>query len=77
MNQERRTKIDKALALMADAKAIIEEVLDEEQEAYDNMPEGLQASERGEAMQEAITNLEDANSSADEIEDYLEDAKGE
>lgn len=77
MNQERRTKIDKALALMADAKAIIEEVLDEEQEAYDNMPEGLQASERGEAMQEAITNLEDANSSAEEIEDYLEDAKGE
>tara|TARA_B100000161_G_C33459165_1_gene372688 strand:+ start:131 stop:364 length:234 start_codon:yes stop_codon:yes gene_type:complete len=77
MNQERRTKIDKALALMADAKAIIEEVLDEEQEAYDNMPEGLQTSERGEAMQEAITNLEDANSSVDEIEDYLEDAKGE
>jgi hypothetical protein len=35
------------------------------------MPESLQESERGEAMQEAIDNLESASSSLEEAIDYL------
>ena len=38
----------------------LEEIRDEEQEAFDNMPEGFQNGERGELAQEAINNLEAA-----------------
>lgn len=34
--------------MLAEIKEALETVMDEEQEAFDNMPEGLQDSERGE-----------------------------
>ena len=40
-------------------------------EAFDNMPAGIQESERGERMQEAIDNLESAVGSVEEAVDYL------
>lgn len=40
------------------------------------MPEGLQESERGEAMQEAIDNLESTSSSLEEAIDYLNEIIG-
>lgn len=46
----------------------------EEQDALDNLPEGIQDSERGEAMQEAIDNLDSAVESLEEAEGYLTDA---
>lgn len=45
----------------------IEELRDEEQEAFDNTPESLQFSERGEKMEEAIQCLETAIDSIKEI----------
>ncbi|MGG7621296.1 hypothetical protein [Bacillus coreaensis] len=36
----------------------MESVKDEEQDAFDNFPEGLQVSERGEAMEDAISKIE-------------------
>ena len=48
MNKQRRKRIQEALEIIEEAKAILEEVQEEEQEAFDNMPEGLQSSERGE-----------------------------
>jgi len=53
MNATRRKKIEEALALVTECK-------DAEQEAYDNMPESFQEGTRGDAMQEHISNLEDA-----------------
>ena len=44
--------------MIEQAQAILEEVTAEEQEAYDNLPEGIQASERGELMEEYIYTLE-------------------
>ena len=46
---------------------------DDEEEKFDNMPEGLQESERGEAMQEAIEQLETACDSLDEVISALEE----
>lgn len=76
MNKNRRKRIqnicDQIEALREEFDAIIEE----EQEAYDNMPEQLQDSEKGKAMYEGISSLEDISSSMesvqDEIMDYLE-----
>lgn len=52
----------------------LEELRDEEQEAYDNLPEGIQDSERGENMYNAIDNIESAISSIEEITNYLNEA---
>ena len=59
MNKARRKEIARAITLMEQAREILEEVRDGEQEAFDNMPESLQYSERGEAMEEYIYTLEE------------------
>ena len=46
---------------------------DEEEDKFDNMPEGLQESERGEAMQEAIEQLETACDNLDEVISALQE----
>ena len=54
MNKDRRkrlTSIAEQISVLID---MAQEVLDEEQEAFDNMPESLQQGERGEAMQDAV-----------------------
>ena len=47
-----RDKID-------ELKGQFEELRDEEEECYDNLPESLQDSERGERMQECIDYIDD------------------
>lgn len=51
-----------------------EQGTEEAQEAFDNLPEGLQCSERGEAMEEAISNLEEAYDGMDDIISSVEAA---
>ena len=52
----------------------IQSLLEEEQNAFDALPESLQEAERGEAMQEAIDNLDAASSSVEEAVESLESA---
>jgi len=50
-------------ALKAQAEALageLRELADAEQEKFDNMPEGLQGGDRGQAMEEAAGNLSSA-----------------
>jgi hypothetical protein len=75
MNNDKRKRIDQATALIEEARSIIEEITQEESEAYENMPMNLQYSDRGELIQEAINNLEYANSSFDELLGYIEESK--
>lgn len=49
---------------------------EQEQEKYENMPESLQNSAKGELIQEIIEALDSAISSIDEATDYLDTAKG-
>ena len=51
-------KMDELSAVLENVKDAIQAVLVEEQEAYDNLPEGLQEAERGQQMQEYIEALE-------------------
>lgn len=46
MNKVRRNKLGKAFDLVAQAKDILEEVKEEEREAYDNLPESFRYSDR-------------------------------
>ena len=69
MNAARRKILAKALAMVTEARDLIEEAKCGEEEAYDNMPESLQESERGETMQDYIAAMEDAIMSLEEAED--------
>lgn len=60
MNKERRKRLQEVVDKLLDIQSELEAVKDEEQECYDNMPEGLQASSRGEEMEENVSYLEDA-----------------
>lgn len=80
MNKERRKELGKALELIASAKEnvsgareIVESVMSDEQDAFDCMPESLQETERGEAMQENIDQLESVMDELESIEDTLEE----
>lgn len=70
MNKARRKKLEEAKYLLLKASEIITECYEEEDEANENLPESLQDSERGEAMQEYIEAMTDA---IEEIDDIRED----
>lgn len=66
MNAQRRKRIAGVLGWIENAHAALEELRDAEQEAFDNMPEGLQESERGVKMEEYIEALSSAVDSTEE-----------
>jgi seryl-tRNA synthetase len=63
----------KLKGLAEEVKTVLEGLRDEEQEAYDNMPESFQNGEKGEKAQAAITAMEEAISSLEEIDNTLDD----
>lgn len=65
MNKARRNELSAILVLIEEARERLGAVRDEEQEAFDNMPESLHYSERGEIMEEYISTM-------DEFLDYLD-----
>lgn len=67
MNKNRRQLILQGYNLIENGKAMLETALEEEQEAYDNLPESIQEGDRGCAMEEYIDALET-------VVGYLEDA---
>ena len=67
MNKQRRKDLLDVAEHLQDALDRLSEVRDEEQEAFDNMPESLQYGSRGDAMQEAIDTMDEWESEIDEI----------
>lgn len=72
MNNARRKEISKAISMMEESVAILTGVKEDEEMAYENLPEGIQMSERGDAMQEWIDTLTDAEDSIQDVIDNLE-----
>lgn len=66
MNKARRISITKIADSLQALKSDVESIQSEEQDAYDNLPESIQDGERGDRMQEAIDNLDDALNLIDE-----------
>lgn len=73
MNKVRRKRVQDAITKIEEAKAILEDAQNEEQAAFDNMPEGLQYGERGEQMEENISKLEEAVSCLEDLVSELEE----
>lgn len=57
MNKTRRKEIQK---IIKDIENLVHNILSEEQEAFDNMPENLQGSYRGQESEDAQGSLESA-----------------
>ena len=75
MKEERLKTLKRCLNMIQNAHDVLEEVRDEEQDAYDNLPEGLQYSERGDLMQEAVDNLDEAVDYLNDVLSSLEDVE--
>ncbi len=75
MNNNRRKSIEELQNRLQDLLDELEIIKDEENEAFENMPESLQESERGQIAQEATSNLDSSYNSLQEAMEYLEEAK--
>lgn len=73
MNKQRRQTIMENLKLIENIKDNLENILSDEEYYFDNMPENLQGSMRGEASEEAIDILTDAIDSLDDIINSLQE----
>lgn len=73
MNKARRKKIAEAAGLLEQARSILNKAQDEEQEAYDNLPESLQRANAGEEMGVYIDILAEAIGYAEDAYDAISD----
>lgn len=75
MNKTRRDRLAKLSDQISDIMEKLEELRDEELEAFENLPESLSSSERGEAMENAIGAMEEALSLLENADIRMLDAK--
>ena len=73
MNKARRKKIEEIRDAISSLYDDLESVKIDEEDAFDNLPESLQESDRGESMQDAIDHLDSACDMLQEAIDELED----
>ncbi len=73
MNKQDRAELTKAYAMIDEAKDIIEAVAAAELEKFENLSEGLQASERAQRMEEVASELQNV---CDNIDDVLAAIEG-
>lgn len=64
----RADRFDEARSMIDEARGIVEELKDEIQQWYDNLPENLQSTDKGSALEDCVTNLET-------VEDHLNEAE--
>ena len=48
MNKERKGRFNDVISSLEEAKGEVEDILNEEHDSYDSLPDGLQMSPRGE-----------------------------
>ena len=91
MNRERRSRIrglikafkDLSSTIQTELSSQVQDLHDLEEEAFDNMPESMQDSDRGTAMQDTMDELQsavdlcsEASDTIDSIVDSLQSAAG-
>jgi len=60
--------------MLEQASELVIQVRDDEQDSFDNLPEGIQESERGQMMEEAIDAMDSAMDSISEAIEHLDEA---
>ena len=72
MNKARRKKLGEIIDQLEYLREDLDAVASEEREAYDNLPESLQESDCGCAMEEAADELDDICSEMEELKDRIQ-----
>ncbi len=76
MNKDRRHKLRQAAEMIYEAKLIIARANDDEEEAYDNLPDGIRDSDRGDTMQEMIDTMDNIIEVLDNTYDQIREISG-
>lgn len=81
MNKATRKELDEVIAMLNaidvdGIEQILTDLQAEEQDKFDNLSEGLQAAERGLAIEEAANNLMSAIDSVADVRSAIEEAIG-
>ena len=74
MNKERRKRLSNVIEQLEILRDEVNDVCSEEDDAFENLPEGIQDSERGETMQTAIEALESAADWFEEVIHSVQEA---
>ncbi len=73
MNKSRRERLESIIEKLENQNDELCQLYEEEQEAYDNMPESLQDSERGQEIQEFASGLEMEQGSLENVIQNLQE----
>ena len=73
MNKERREQLTDVSDIISEAMSRLDEIREEEQEAYDNMPECLQSGVNGDPMLDAINMMNSWESKVNDIINVIEE----
>lgn len=73
MNKARRDQLRKVIQKIEDIIKVVENILYDEQDAYDNIPDSLKESDRGNESIEAQGNIEAAIEALEQASAYLEE----
>lgn len=74
MNKDRRKRIRSVIQTIQNCADIVDNIRDEEETAMDNLPENIQESDRYTAMEDAVAYLEEAGEALSEAIQNMEGA---
>ena len=73
MNKQRRKILEDIIERLDGIKTELDDLYVDEYGAYENLPEGIQDSERGQVICENATDIESASSEIEDIVSSLQD----
>lgn len=76
MNKQRRKDLVDVIDCIDEAISRLTDITCEEQDAFDNLPEGLQMSSKGEAMEEAVALMDEISSDLEDVKVKISDLIG-
>lgn len=71
MNAIRRKWLEKIISQLEDLQQEVQEMAEQERECFENLPDSLQESERGETMEENADDLDNTDYDFDSLLDTL------
>lgn len=73
MNAQRRKQLARAVDLLMEARLIVEQCQEEEEECFYNLSDNLQMTERGQKLEENADTLSEIASDISDQEDNIND----
>lgn len=73
MNKQRRQDVKSVIRIIKNAISTLENIKEDEEDYFDNMPENLQYSMRGQDSEEFIDDMEDALEALNKSVECLEE----